>query len=79
MKQYCRYCAALIVGDFPYCRTKERFVSEYAAKRTNNCKDFEFCETDAFLENPRPYTPRKKKPPEPDLPAQGGASQTSFL
>lgn len=78
MKQYCRYCAALVVGDWPYCRSKEKFVSEYAAKKTNNCPQFEFCEMDAFQENQRPYTPRKEKPPEPDL-RGSGADQTSFL
>ena len=67
MRQYCRYCAALVVGDWPYCRTKKKFISEYAAKRANSCPNFEFLELDAFAENEHPYTPRKEKPPEPDV------------
>ena len=75
-KQYCRYCIHLTVGDWPWCGRMERFVSESAAKRTNHCPHFEFCEMDAFLENERPYTPRKEKPREPGV---SDVDQVSFL
>ena len=78
MSQYCRYCIHLTVGDWPWCNIKERLVTESAAKRTNHCPHFEFCEIDAFLENERPYTPRIEKPPEPDT-RDSNVSQTSFL
>lgn len=76
MKQYCRYCVHLTVGDWPWCGIRERFISESAARRMNHCRNFEFCEMDAFLENERPYTPRKEKHQEPGI---TNADQTTFL
>ena len=64
MKQYCRYCAYLVYGDVPYCEKQERVMSETAAKRLNNCKGFDLCPMDAFMENEKGYQPRREKTPE---------------
>ena len=60
MKQYCRYCAHLCAGDIPYCSVKEQTMSESSAKRVNQCRDFVFCEIDAFYQTDG-YRPRKVK------------------
>lgn len=60
MKQYCRYCASLIVGDVAYCEKKETTMADSTAKTTNKCKDFVFNEMDAFFET-EGYKPREKK------------------
>lgn len=60
MKQYCRYCAYLCVGDVPYCSVREQTMSDASAKRVNKCKDFGFCEIDAFGETDG-YRPKKVK------------------
>lgn len=60
MKQYCRYCAYLCVGDIPYCNVKEQTMSESSAKCVNQCRDFDFCEIDAFDETDG-YRPKKVK------------------
>lgn len=59
MKQYCRYCAHLIVGDANYCELKRLTMTDAAAKHTNNCPMFDFLSTDAFDEN-RVYVPRRR-------------------
>lgn len=61
MSQYCRYCSSLVVGDINYCTTKDKSISESAAKATNKCKDFELNPIDAFGENEKGYQPREKK------------------
>lgn len=61
MKQYCRYCSHCFYGDAVWCETKEQTMSESTAKRPNQCLSFDFCEIDAFCENPNPYRPREKK------------------
>lgn len=63
MAQYCRYCIHLATGNGIWCGKQEKILSESYAKCPNRCKDFEFCEIDAFMENMRPYRPRtiKKK------------------
>lgn len=48
MKQYCRYCAWLSVGDSNYCEQRKECLSEEYCKRVNKCKHFEFNEIDAF-------------------------------
>lgn len=58
MRQYCRYCAHLYTGNGIWCGEHQKEMSESAAKRVNNCKDFSFNEIDAFYENPNPYRPR---------------------
>lgn len=50
MKQKCRYCANCIVGDVAYCESKDKTMSDTAAKRTNKCAEFEFNSMDAFGE-----------------------------
>ena len=59
MKQYCRYCAHLATGNGTWCAAHEREMSDSAAKRLNHCKDFDFCEIDAFGENLAGYHPRE--------------------
>ena len=59
MKQYCRYCVHCHTGNGNWCDKKEREYSDSYFKRANNCKDFVFCEIDAFMENPNPYKPRE--------------------
>ena len=48
MRQYCRYCQCLDVGDANYCSSNERCLSESAIRKPNRCKDFMFCEWDAI-------------------------------
>ena len=60
MKQYCRYCCYLIVGDANYCSMRDKTISEATAKSTNRCHDFALNPIDAFGENNKGYTPRKK-------------------
>lgn len=60
MKQYCRYCVWLVTGNGTYCTEHEEEVSDSKAKRTNNCKDFCFCEIDAYAET-NGYKPRKTR------------------
>lgn len=60
MKQYCRYCVWLVTGNGTYCMEHEELVSDSKAKHTNNCKDFSFCEIDAYGET-NGYKPRSPK------------------
>ena len=70
MAQYCRYCIHLATGNGIWCGKHEKILSESYAKCPNRCKDFDFCEIDAFMENHRPYRPRsppkKKEVPQPE-------------
>lgn len=50
MKQYCRYCAYLVTGNGTYCTAHEKEISDSYAKHVNTCKDFDFCEMDAYCE-----------------------------
>ena len=59
MKQYCRYCAHLACGNGTWCSKRNKEMSDSAAKRVNHCKDFDFCEIDAFCENLAGYHPRE--------------------
>ena len=67
MAQYCRYCISLHTGNGIWCDSRKKELSESYAKIPNRCKDFKFCEIDAFMENMRPYRPRigQKKEPQP--------------
>lgn len=58
MKQYCRYCVNLVVGNGIYCMKRNREYSEQYAKSTNNCGDFELNVVDAFGEDRQGYQPR---------------------
>lgn len=87
MKQYCRYCCNLHVGDVAYCSEKECTVSEAAAKAPNRCSSFLYNPIDAFGtldKNGRfhEYSPRKPKKTQCDgqlcldlLPAAGVRAQ----
>lgn len=61
MKQYCRYCIHCHTGNGNWCDAKEKEYSDSYFKSVNNCKLFDFCEIDAFMENPNPYRPRENK------------------
>ena len=70
MKQYCRYCIHCCTGNGNWCEAKEKEYSTAYFKSVNNCKLFEFCEEDAFMENPNPYRPRepyRKREPSVEL------------
>lgn len=60
MKQYCRYCAHIVTGNGTWCSKKEKELAESTAKSVNHCKEFEFCEIDAFFETDG-YKPRERK------------------
>ena len=65
MKQYCRYCVWLCINNCCYCDKHEKVIAESTARTTNKCKDFEFCEVDAFMETDgyKPRAPRRKTVP----------------
>lgn len=66
MKQYCRYCIHLWAGNGIWCDAKQQEIRESTAKKTvNTCKQFEFCEIDAFAETDG-YKPRKPRMPVVD-------------
>ena len=59
LKQYCRYCGNLCVGDECYCEEKQKTLSESTCKTPNNCEKFKFCEIDAF-DITKKYQPKKE-------------------
>ena len=68
MKQYCRYCINLVVGDVAYCEVKKKVLSRDSCKRPNECKDFEFANVDPELQDAfgetngyKPREPKKKQ------------------
>jgi len=66
MRQYCRYCTYLSVGDRIYCWNKGKFLKKSTAISTNKCKLFDLNPIDAFRSNDKGYTPRVKKKIAPD-------------
>lgn len=63
MKQYCRYCCYLVVGDAVWCRKRQQEMSEAVAKSPNRCHSFAFNPLDAFASVDKSgeihqYTPR---------------------
>lgn len=60
MKQYCRYCCYLVVGDANYCSKHEKTMSEQAAKSQNRCGSFAYNPIDAFNLD-KEYKPREPK------------------
>ena len=58
MKQYFRYCIHCQIGNGYWCDAKEHEYSPSYFRSVNHCRLFEFCEMDAFAENPNPYKPR---------------------
>ena len=61
MKQYCRYCSALVTGNGIYCSTLNKVRTEASTKVVNYCKHFEFNEIDAYdLEHK--YKPKASRP-----------------
>ena len=61
MKQYCRYCCHMAVGDVNYCSRHKKTVSDAAAKAVNRCSDFSYNSVDAFFENKKGYHSRTVK------------------
>jgi len=48
IRNQCRYCANLVVGDFCYCGVLRMIKSEDSCKRSIGCLHFDFCQIDAF-------------------------------
>ena len=71
MTQYCRYCISLAYGNGTWCSKHKKEMSDSTAKRVNHCKDFGFCEIDAFGENLAGYHPREPYRERTDAEAQG--------
>ena len=61
MKQYCRYCVNLVTGNGIYCTVLNKERSEASTKVVNYCKNFEFCEIDAY-DMDHKYKPKIRKP-----------------
>jgi hypothetical protein len=61
MKQYCRYCAFLSVGDCAYCEKFDNELSDSYCKHINHCKSFEFNDMDAYGENLTGYKERAER------------------
>lgn len=61
MKQYCRYCCYMVVGDVNYCSKRKQTMSDASAKSVNRCHDFAFNPIDAFGESEKGYQPRQSK------------------
>jgi len=59
MKQYCRYCINLYVGNSIYCQAKRKILTESTTKCINTCKEFEFCEMDTY-DTSKEYKPHTK-------------------
>lgn len=60
VKQYCRYCCYLIVGDAIYCSMQDKTMTEATAKSVNRCHDYALNPIDAFGENENGYRPRRQ-------------------
>ncbi len=58
MRQYCRYCANLCMGDAVYCNHKGVTMSEKSIYRPNNCKYYDYC---GMNENNEPHVQREQK------------------
>lgn len=48
MNQYCRYCSHFCIGNGNYCEAKGTNPTDSYAKSVNHCKEFDFCEIDAY-------------------------------
>ena len=59
MKQYCRYCSWMIIGDVNWCDKHDKSLSDSTIKTINHCKDFLFTEIDAIDMNKK-YKPITK-------------------
>ena len=60
MKQYCRYCSYLCTGNGTWCEKKQKEIADSTARTENHCKDFLFCELDAYNINKK-YKAREKR------------------
>lgn len=60
MKQYCRYCSYLCTGNGTWCEKKQKEIADSTAKTENHCKQFLFCELDAY-DITKKYKARKKR------------------
>jgi len=65
MAQHCRYCHYLMreAGGL-YCPMTDRYISEKAAKHTNECSEFRENRVDALRVNVKGYSPTGVKPVE---------------
>lgn len=77
MKQYCRYCVHLHTPNGIWCDAKGKELSENTAKSVNNCKQFVFCEEDAFFETDG-YKPRTSGHREPAVDEIGENQMSIF-
>ena len=66
MAQYCRYCIYLVTGNGTYCEKHDKVLRDSYCKSTNKCKDFKFCELDAYGETDG-YKPKAHKKPAQKL------------
>lgn len=65
MKQYCRYCAFCIRGDYPYyCKNKKISISKSKVMSTNKCERFTLSDT-GDVDTGKQYRPRIKEKKEP--------------
>ena len=60
MKQYCRYCGYLCTGNGTWCEKKQKEIADSTAKTENHCKQFLFCELDAY-DITKKYKAREKR------------------
>lgn len=60
MKQYCRYCSYLCTGNGTWCEKKQKEIADSTAKTENHCKQFLFCELDAY-DITKKYKQREKR------------------
>lgn len=60
MRQYCRYCSWIIVGDVCYCQELNKILTEQQVCHTNTCRSFDFFPEDA-LGTGHMYTPRPRR------------------
>lgn len=60
MKQYCRYCAGLTLGDCYYCQTHDEVKTGSQIRSANSCPDFELSVM-GDIETGKQYRPRAEK------------------
>lgn len=60
MKQYCRYCCWLTIGDCYYCQINDEVMSTAQIRRPNRCPSFELSVM-GDIETGKQYRPRAEK------------------
>lgn len=48
MKQYCRYCTWLCIGNGIWCNQRSKELSESYTKHQNKCTDYDNCNIDVY-------------------------------